>query len=134
MDRDHANVMTFENGKEEMTKVEAKLHRNRLKGGARSANAFVRQSSPTERTSLERRKSMQKAYFDELKDLVKGATGIYIFGPAKMKVLFHKTLNEDNNLAERILGVDSADSMTEPQMKAQARKFFEPFFAERANS
>lgn len=130
MDRDHAYVMNFQDGKVKTEKVDGKLHRNRLMGGARTGSQFTRLSSPTERTSMERRKKAEKYYFGQLKDRIKEASGVYIFGPAKMKILFYKAMMNDASVKDRILGVDRADSMTEAQMRAKARSFFKPFMEE----
>jgi len=110
MDRDHAYVMNFQDGKVKTEKVDGKLHRDRKMGGARTGNQLTRQSSPTERTTMERRKKAEKYYFSQLKDCIKDANGVYIFGPAKMKILFYKAMMNDNSVKDRILGVDRADS------------------------
>lgn len=128
MDGKEAFIINFEGDKTSTKRVKSKIHHHNVKGGSRTSTPYARQGSTSTRASLERKKHQQKAYFDEVKELVKDADGIYIFGPAETKILFNKTLQEDNQIAERILGVDRSDSMSESQMIAKAQSFLGPIF------
>ena len=49
---------------------------------------------------------------------------LYIFGPAEAKVGLEKAMMDDHNFKPIILGVETADSMTQNQMVAEVRAFF----------
>lgn len=126
MDGDHASIVTIAGEAAELKKVKSKIHHHNVKGGSRSSTPYGPQGSVSEKASLERFKNEMKSYFKELKQEIQNADGLYIFGPAKTKVLFHKNLQENKALAEKVLCVDSSDSMSDNQIMAQVKEFFKP--------
>ncbi len=74
---------------------------------------------------LEREKHQFKAYFKELALKIVEAEGILIFGPAEVKDKFKKELeNSYVDINEKVRDVQTADSMTENQVKAWVRDYF----------
>jgi hypothetical protein len=62
-------------------------------------------------------------YYDEIITSLRGATAILILGPGEAKLELKKRF-EHKNLGDRIVGVETADKMTQPQVAAKAREFF----------
>jgi len=62
-------------------------------------------------------------YYEEIVSAVRGAESIFIFGPGEAKGEFRKHL-EKHNLGERIVGFETADKMTRPQVAAKVRDFY----------
>ena len=62
-------------------------------------------------------------YYDAVIATVADAEGILIFGPGEAKSELKRRL-EEKKLASRIVGVEAADQMTEPQIVSKAKKYF----------
>ncbi|MCM2264137.1 MAG: hypothetical protein NDI73_02985 [Desulfuromonadales bacterium] len=63
------------------------------------------------------------AYYDEVIALIREAESILIFGPGEAKNQLKDRL-ADNHLEERVVGTESADIMTDPQIAAKVRQYF----------
>jgi len=62
-------------------------------------------------------------YYDAVVAALHDAEGILIFGPGEAGVELKKRLEKDK-LGERILGVETADKMTDRQIAAKVRSYF----------
>lgn len=62
-------------------------------------------------------------YYGEVISLIREADSILIFGPGEAKVEF-ETLLKHEGLGERIVGVETVDKMTDPQITAKVRDYF----------
>jgi hypothetical protein len=62
-------------------------------------------------------------YYDAIIASIRDAESILIFGPGEAKDELKKRLDE-NNLGGRVVGVETVDKMTEPQIAAKIRKHF----------
>ncbi|MBE9196396.1 MULTISPECIES: hypothetical protein [Synechocystis] len=62
-------------------------------------------------------------YYDELIDYIRNAESIFIFGPSSAKNELKQCL-EANNLGAKVIGMETSDSMTNPQIVAKVRDFF----------
>lgn len=63
------------------------------------------------------------SYYDEVVSCIGEAESILIFGPGEAKGELKKRL-ERAHLGGRIVGIEPADKMTEPQVVAQVREHF----------
>jgi hypothetical protein len=64
------------------------------------------------------------AYYDAVVAAVRGGDSIQIFGPGEAKVELKKRL-ENEGLKQRIVGVETADKMTDHQIAAKVRQRFQ---------
>ena len=62
-------------------------------------------------------------YFDDITAHIRDAEMIQIFGPGEAKDELVKRLEKDN-LKERIVEIETADSMTDNQIAAKVREYF----------
>jgi len=62
-------------------------------------------------------------YYDRVISFIHDAESILIFGPGEAKGEIKKRI-EHKGLGGRIVGVETADQMTEPQIAAKAREHF----------
>jgi hypothetical protein len=62
-------------------------------------------------------------YYDEVIDHLRDAKSIFIFGPSSAKNELKERLSR-NNLGVKVVGVETSDSMTNPQIAAKVREFF----------
>jgi hypothetical protein len=63
-------------------------------------------------------------YYDEVIAVVRDAEWILILGPGEAKIELQKRM-ETHGLSEHIAAVKPADKLTEPQIAAEVRHFFE---------
>jgi stalled ribosome rescue protein Dom34 len=63
------------------------------------------------------------SYYDEVVSCIRDAESILIFGPGEAKGELKKRLEKDN-LDGRIVGIEPADKMTDPQVVAKVREHF----------
>lgn len=64
-------------------------------------------------------------YYDEVIAAVGDADPIYVFGPGEAKGQLQKRM-EKTIIGDRSITVETADSMTDPQVAAQIREHFAP--------
>lgn len=62
-------------------------------------------------------------YYDEVVSCIRDAESILIFGPGEAKGELKKRLEKDN-LGGRVVGIEPADKMTDPQIVAKVRGQF----------
>lgn len=63
-------------------------------------------------------------YYGEVIAYLRNADSILLFGPGVAKSEFQKQL-EEQALGERICGIETTDSMTDGQVAAKVRKYFQ---------
>ena len=62
-------------------------------------------------------------YYEEVISCIRDAKSILLFGPGEAKGELKKRLEKDN-LGDRIVGVETADKMTDPQIVAKVKGHF----------
>jgi hypothetical protein len=62
-------------------------------------------------------------YYDEVIRRLGAADAVFLFGPGEAKGELHKRM-ESKGLGARVVAVEPADKMTEPQMAARVREHF----------
>ena len=64
------------------------------------------------------------AYYDAVIASIRDASAILLFGPGEATRELKKRLKR-NNLASRIAGIEAADKMTDRQIAAKVRNYFQ---------
>ncbi|EKU96641.1 hypothetical protein Lepto7375DRAFT_0114 [Leptolyngbya sp. PCC 7375] len=64
-------------------------------------------------------------YYDDVIEQIQDADSILIVGPGAAKHELHKRL-EDKRLGAKVVGVETVDNLTEPQLVAKVRHHFAP--------
>lgn len=77
-----------------------------------------------EKGIFERKKQQVDRYLDEVVDQLRGANEIYIFGPGEIKKHLEKKIKDHRELASSLLSVETSDSMTDNQLIAKVKDFF----------
>ena len=67
-----------------------------------------------------------RIYFNQILEIIKGAKGIFIFGPGEAKENLKKALIESGELGTKIVGLEPADKMTGKQIVAKSKEYFFP--------
>lgn len=105
--------------------IKSDFDEGRIKGGSRSSTPWGPQDTTSETKILERKKHQLSEYFERLKDQVLDSEALFLFGPSEAKKGLEKAIKEDKNFKPALLAVEPADQMTQNQMIARVRKFFE---------
>lgn len=126
LDKRKAFIITLENEKEIMTSIKSDVEEFNPSGGFGLGFRGSPQDALPENKYMEREKHQLKQYFQTIASEIKDADALVIFGPAETYEKFNKELYENyKDLSAKIKGVERADSMTDNQMKAWVRRFFE---------
>lgn len=126
MDRKQAYLVTVERGQTTMKTLESGLEFFNPKGGSRSKTRWGPQQVVHDSKYTQRENHQLRAYFDNLAKALKLADAIVLYGPAGTNAQFKKRLDKSYpDMASRVMDVLTADSMTEAQMKALVREYFE---------
>ncbi len=80
-------------------------------------------------TTGEKNDEHEKHFFHEVAGHLKNATEILIVGPglAKAKFKTHLETHHHQDLAKKIVGVETVDHPTDPQIVAAGKKFFKGY-------
>lgn len=125
LDKEKAHLVTLKNEDVSFRTIYSEIEFFHPKGGARSKTKWGPQDVVQDSKYLEREKHQLKSYFMVLAKSIKDAEAIAIFGPADTNTKFYRELDENyKTLALKVKTVEKVDSMTENQVKAMVRNFF----------
>ena len=125
IDRQKTYLVSLDKGGQHISRLDSGVEgKFRPDGKIASASTGPRQLS-SDRKADERRRHQLHHYYQQIIDQVKDAESIYIFGPGQAKEELEKELKSRQPLAARVAAVEAADKMTENQMAARVRGFFE---------
>lgn len=128
LDLRNAWIIKLSNEHEDGIKVEhvsSEIEETAAVGGTRSKTPWGPQGGDNQRSIEEKRHHEEKHFFTEiLKHIDPKTDELVIFGPSEAKHGLNNLL-EDQHHAPVIKGVESAAKMTQPQMVAWVREYFD---------
>jgi hypothetical protein len=117
-------IVTIENEVEEVREIKSNMEKHvRFSSGTRSKAHNDSQGSTAEDMRDRQFKDHLGRYYERIISLIREADSIWIFGPGEAKVELEKRLRNER-LGERIIGVETADKMTDHQIAAKVRGCF----------
>lgn len=126
LDKNKAFIVTLENKTETINTINSNVDHYRIHGGSGTRLKGGPQDVVHDSKYLEQEKHQLKKYFKEIASNIKDTDAIVIFGPAGTNEKLSNELHENyTSLSTKIKGVEKADSMTDNQMKALVRDFFQ---------
>lgn len=124
IDHKKAIIVTITDQGEQVKKiqshVERQLHRS---ANSRSGGPFESQAVPADDRRNHKFMVLLNNYYDEVLSGIHDAESILILGPGEAKGELAKWI-EHKGLGGRIVGVETVDKMTDPQVAAKVRKHF----------
>jgi len=93
-------------------------------GGIRSTTPYESQQVPADDSRERKFTRHLSIYYDAVIACVRNAESILIFGPGEAKGELKKRL-ERNKLGGRIVGVETIDKMSDRQVAAKVRQYFQ---------
>jgi hypothetical protein len=127
MDKEKAHMVSLTDQSDIMNTIYSEVEFFKPIGGSRTRSAkWGPQDVVQDSKFLEREKHQLKSYFNKLSDSIGDADVIALFGPADTAEKFRKELTENHKpIAAKVKAVTKADSMTENQLKAMVKEFFQ---------
>jgi len=126
VDHEKAIIVSLMGKSHKVIHVESDIEgRFRLKGGSRSNSPWGIQSATSESKRDFRYSKHLNIYFQNIIDLLKEAKQIYIFGPGEAKFELKKKIEKNNMFLDKISDIETTDKLTEPQIVAKVKKYFE---------
>jgi hypothetical protein len=112
-------LVTITDQGEETTRIYSDIERNpQFSGSSRSAGSQDAENMQDRQTT-----NNLGRYYDAIIGHIRDADSIRIFGPGEAKDELAKRL-ESKNLSQRIVSIEAADKLTDPQIAAKVREYF----------
>lgn len=122
---DHKRAYVIWDGNKDIKTIPSNLEpRVRFSGGIRIAGTY-NQGRDSELRHNNRYEHQLNQYYTKIISAIEEAETIFIFGPGEAKIEFKKALQKHKNMRDKLLEVETTDNMTEAQMIARVRKFYE---------
>jgi hypothetical protein len=117
-------IVTFENDVEVIREIKSNMEKHvRFSSTTRSKTSHKSQGSTAEDMRDRQFGDHLGRYYEGVVSLIRGADSILIFGPGEAKIELEKRLKQEE-LGERIVGVETVDKMTDNQITAKVRDHF----------
>ncbi len=125
LDSKSALILNITESEEKLIKVKSEIESKvrfygENKKYTRMGNLFI----DPEKTKEQRRLHQMKNYMQEIIGHLKGATDIYITGPAQTKLFLNQELEKKKSFLKKNITIENSDNMTEKQICAKIRKYF----------
>ncbi len=125
IDKQEAKVTILEDGNEHLETITSWVEDFNVGGGSGTKLKGGPQEVVQDSKYLEREKHQLSEFFKDIADYIEEADAIVIFGPAEARVKLGMELSEKYpHLHSKVKSNESADSMTENQLKAWVRDYF----------
>ena len=109
---------------EEVKLIVSKIEKQRRRSGDSPLKGSYESQKVTADDSRERKRTEDlSVYYDAIVSCIQNSDSILIFGPGEAKGELKKRLIRDK-LGERIVRIEAADKMTDRQVAAKVRKYF----------
>ena len=93
-------------------------------GGVGTTIPYSKGGLSTEKTQQRRQHQLKSYYENIIHEIVNIADKIYLFGPGQAKKELLHEMNKTTTLPQKIIAVEPADNITEPQMIAKVKNFY----------
>ncbi len=125
LDKQEANGVVLENGKESLFTIPSELDFFNPRGGSRSKTKWGPQDVVQDSKYLEKEKHQLRNYFEKIAEKISDADEIAIFGPAETpEKLVGALQTKHPGLANKIKMTKTTDSMSQNQFKALVKQSF----------
>jgi hypothetical protein len=124
IDHRKAVIVFLAGEEEEMKRVRSSVEKQiRRAAASRSGGPFESQAVPSDDRQQREFTGHLNVFYNEVISCIRGAESVLIFGPGEAKGELKKHL-EHEGLGERIVGIETVDKMTDPQIAAKVRQYF----------
>ncbi|MBU0674464.1 MAG: hypothetical protein KJ950_07475 [Proteobacteria bacterium] len=125
IDHRKAVIVVLSDQGEKTKVIESEVERQQGRfAGERSLEPYEAQKVPADDSRARKFTGQLNGYYDEVISVLRDADSILLFGPGEAKGELKKRLMKDK-LGARIEAVETEDSMTDRQIAAKVREFFQ---------
>ena len=125
IDTKHAVIIKLSNDSHSLKIIASNIDtRERVAGETKKFGRFGSQYLTYEKNRLHRRNEQTNQYLKNLLKEIQNCDAVVLFGPAKMKKVFEKEIKGNMQISNKLVGVYNSDLMTENQMVAWVKKYF----------
>ena len=125
IDSKHAVIIKLLNNTHSINKIASNIEtRERVPGESKKFGRFGSQYITYEKNRKNRRNQQTKQFLKLLLKNIENCKLVVIFGPSNMKNVFAKEIKNNMQLTNKLVGVANSDMLTENQMVAWVKKFF----------
>jgi hypothetical protein len=125
IDHRKAVIVKVSDKGEETSVIESKVEKQPGRfAGVRSITPYESQKVPSDGSRDRKFTDQLNIYYDEVISILRGAESILLFGPGEAKGELKKRL-ENDNLPYHIKAVETVDQMTDRQIAAKVREYFQ---------
>lgn len=126
LDKEKAIIINLTGGKHIVKTIESEIDtRERYPGETKRFGRFGGQFLSMENKKKNRAKKQTVQYLKTIVAEIEKSDELVLFGPAEMKKELEKKIRENNKLSHKLLNVKSADSMTENQLVAWVKRYYD---------
>ena len=124
IDHHKAVIVTIENEVEVTREISSNMEKHvRFSSGTHSKAPNNSQGSTAEDKRDRQFGDHLGSYYEGIISLIRDADSIWIFGPGEAKVELENRLKHEE-LGARVVGIETVDKMTDPQIAAKVRDHF----------
>jgi stalled ribosome rescue protein Dom34 len=124
IDHRKAAIVFLAGEEEEIKLVKSNIEKQiRRAAESRSGGPFESQEVPSDDRQQRKFTAHLNTYYNEVISCIRDAESILIFGPGESKGELKKHL-EREGLGGRIVGIETTDKMTDPQIASKVRQYF----------
>ena len=126
LDKRTAKIISIQERAHQMKTITSSVEEFRPRGGSGSKTKGGPQDVVQDSKYLEREKHQLKDYFNTILNELNEFESLVVFGPAETGQKFVDFLSSARkDLHQKVQGVEKAEKMTENQLKAWVREYFE---------
>lgn len=125
LDKEKAIIINLSEGNHTIKHIESNINiRERIPGEGKKFGRFGSQFLSLENKKKNRVKKQTAKYLKKIVLEIKNSDEIVLFGPAEMKTELKKMIFENNKISSKLVAVKTADSMTENQLVAWVKEYY----------
>jgi len=126
LDKEKAYIINLSEVKHTFKTIESDLSvKERFEGEGKEYGKFGGQFLSMENKKNNRIKKQSVEYLKRIIWEINNSDKVVLFGPAEMKTDLEKMIIKDHNLKDKLVAVQTADSMTENQLVAWVKEFYQ---------
>ena len=125
IDKEKAVIITLFNSNHTIKHIESGIvTKERNSGEGKDFGRFGNQFLNSEKKKENKSKQQTDNYLEKVISDITESDEVVIFGPAEMKTQLEKRMLSRNNIATKLLEVETADNMTDNQLIAWVKEYF----------
>lgn len=125
IDTTKAIIVSLNGGKEKIVEIASEIENSVYHNSEGNKGSFIGNTHVNnEKKFDEKKKNQTNDFLKKVMNQIKKEDDYYVFGPAEMKTKLKNLILNNNELANKLKGIETADSMTLNQVVAKVKTFY----------